>query len=132
MRPLRLCERNKVDAAAQLWFFVQGKASIFRLAYDEEWKRYSPGSILTAYLMSKKSVKGYIEKLSNQTATKITPLKIQKKGRRLMDNNAGLTHEPDRRTKNAERRNLDTINYASPARRYTIDRRTGVKERRSA
>ena len=38
-------------AAAQLWFVVQGKASIFRLAYDEEWKRYSPGSILTAYLM---------------------------------------------------------------------------------
>jgi hypothetical protein len=38
-------------AAAQLWFVVHGKASIFRLAYDEEWKRYSPGSILTAYLM---------------------------------------------------------------------------------
>ena len=38
-------------AAAQLWFVVQGKASIFRLAYDEEWKHYSPGSILTAYLM---------------------------------------------------------------------------------
>ena len=37
--------------AAQLWFVVQGKASIFRLAYDEQWKRYSPGSILTAYLM---------------------------------------------------------------------------------
>lgn len=38
-------------AAAQLWFVVQGKASIFRLAYSERWKRYSPGSILTAYLM---------------------------------------------------------------------------------
>lgn len=38
-------------AAAQLWFVVKGKASIFRLAYDEEWKRYSTGSILTAYLM---------------------------------------------------------------------------------
>ncbi|MBC8518793.1 MAG: GNAT family N-acetyltransferase [Gammaproteobacteria bacterium] len=38
-------------AAAQLWFVVHGQASIFRLAYDEEWKRYSPGSILTAYLM---------------------------------------------------------------------------------
>ncbi len=38
-------------AAAQLWFVVGGKASIFRLAYDEAWKRYSPGSILTAYLM---------------------------------------------------------------------------------
>lgn len=38
-------------AAAQLWFVVHGKASIFRLAYDEDWKQYSPGSILTAYLM---------------------------------------------------------------------------------
>ncbi|HBS27720.1 MAG TPA: GNAT family N-acetyltransferase [Gammaproteobacteria bacterium] len=38
-------------AAAQLWFVVGVKASIFRLAYDEAWKRYSPGSILTAYLM---------------------------------------------------------------------------------
>lgn len=38
-------------AAAQLWFVVEGKASIFRLAYDEQWKRYSPGSLLTAYLM---------------------------------------------------------------------------------
>jgi len=42
---------NGKAAAAQLWFVVHGKASIFRLAYDEEWKRYSPGSILTAYLM---------------------------------------------------------------------------------
>ena len=38
-------------AAAQIWFVAHGKASIFRLAYDETWKRYSPGSILTSYLM---------------------------------------------------------------------------------
>lgn len=37
--------------AAQLWFVVHGKASIFKLAYDEDWRRYSPGSILTKYLM---------------------------------------------------------------------------------
>lgn len=37
--------------AAQLWFVAHGKASIFRLAYDEAWKPYSPGSILTSYLM---------------------------------------------------------------------------------
>ena len=37
--------------AAQIWFVVHGKANIFRLAYDESWKRYSPGSILTEYLM---------------------------------------------------------------------------------
>lgn len=38
-------------AAGQIWFVVHGKASIFRLAYDEAWQRYSPGSILTAFLM---------------------------------------------------------------------------------
>lgn len=38
-------------AAAQLWFVHHGKASIFRLSYDEAWKRYSTGSILTGFLM---------------------------------------------------------------------------------
>lgn len=38
-------------AAAQLWFVLHPKAYIFRLAYDETWQRYSPGSLLTAYLM---------------------------------------------------------------------------------
>ncbi|WP_245828359.1 GNAT family N-acetyltransferase [Solemya elarraichensis gill symbiont] len=38
-------------AAAQFWFVVHGKASIFKLAYDEVWKQYSPGSILISYLM---------------------------------------------------------------------------------
>ena len=37
--------------AAQIWFVVHGKANIYRLAYDEQWKKYSPGSILTEYLM---------------------------------------------------------------------------------
>ena len=38
-------------AAAQLWFVHHCKASIFRLSYDEVWKQYSPGSILTSFLM---------------------------------------------------------------------------------
>ena len=37
--------------AAQLWFVCHGKASIFRLAYDKDWRPYSPGSILTSFLM---------------------------------------------------------------------------------
>ena len=37
--------------AAQFWFVVHGKASIFKLVHDERWKRYSPGSILTQWLM---------------------------------------------------------------------------------
>jgi hypothetical protein len=37
--------------AAQFWFVAYGKASIFKLVYDQEWKHYSPGSVLTSYLM---------------------------------------------------------------------------------
>lgn len=37
--------------AAQIWFVVQSKASIFRLVYDQSWKQYSPGSIVTKFLM---------------------------------------------------------------------------------
>ncbi len=37
--------------AAQLWLVLHDKASIFRLSYDETWKHYSPGSILTSFLM---------------------------------------------------------------------------------
>ena len=42
---------NGQPVAAQLWFVHHGKANIFRLAYVEAWKPYSPGSILTSYLM---------------------------------------------------------------------------------
>ena len=38
-------------AAAQLWFVPHGKARIFRLSYDAAWRLYSPGSILTSFLM---------------------------------------------------------------------------------
>jgi len=39
-------------AAAQFWFVAHGRASIFKLVYDEAWKHYSPGSILISYLMA--------------------------------------------------------------------------------
>jgi len=42
---------DEQPAAVQLWFVVHGKASIFRLAHDQQWSQYSPGSILMAYLM---------------------------------------------------------------------------------
>ena len=42
---------NEKPIAAQLWFVLHGKANIFRLAYNEAWKAYSPGSILTSFLM---------------------------------------------------------------------------------
>ena len=37
--------------AAQFWFVANGKASIFKLHYDQQWKQYSPGSILTRFMM---------------------------------------------------------------------------------
>ncbi|MGV6825875.1 MAG: GNAT family N-acetyltransferase [bacterium] len=42
---------DEQPAAAQFWLVAGAKASIFRLAYNEAWKQYSPGSILTDYLM---------------------------------------------------------------------------------
>jgi len=42
---------NQQAVAAQIWFIVHGKANIYRLVYDENWKQYSPGSILTNYLI---------------------------------------------------------------------------------
>lgn len=42
---------DEQPAAAQFWFVAGAKASIFKLAYDEKWKQYSPGSILIAWLM---------------------------------------------------------------------------------
>jgi hypothetical protein len=44
---------DQQPAAAQFWFVVHNKASIFKLAYDEAWKYYSPGSILLAYMMER-------------------------------------------------------------------------------
>ena len=37
--------------ATQLWIIAHGRASIFKLAYHEDFKRYSAGTLLTAKLM---------------------------------------------------------------------------------
>jgi len=37
--------------AAQIWFVAHGRAEIFKVAYDEAFKEYSPGTVLTAKLM---------------------------------------------------------------------------------
>lgn len=37
--------------AAQLWIVAAGKAEIYKVAYDEAYKDYSPGTVLTARLM---------------------------------------------------------------------------------
>lgn len=48
---LAILYADQGPVAAQLWFVAHGKASIFKLVHDENWRRYSPGSILTAHLM---------------------------------------------------------------------------------
>jgi CelD/BcsL family acetyltransferase involved in cellulose biosynthesis len=50
-------------AAAQFWFVAHGKASIFKLVYDETWKHYSPGSILISYLMEHVIEKDKVEEI---------------------------------------------------------------------
>jgi hypothetical protein len=42
---------NEQPIAAQIWIVANGRASIFKLAYHEDFKRYSAGTILTAKLM---------------------------------------------------------------------------------
>lgn len=37
--------------AAQLWIVGQGKASIYKVAYHEDYAHLSPGTVLTSYLM---------------------------------------------------------------------------------
>jgi hypothetical protein len=42
---------DDVPAASQIWFVAGGKATIYKLAYDEAYKKLSVGSILTAHIM---------------------------------------------------------------------------------
>lgn len=42
---------NGIPIAAQLWIVANGKADIYKLAYDESYKCYAPGTLLTAMLM---------------------------------------------------------------------------------
>jgi CelD/BcsL family acetyltransferase involved in cellulose biosynthesis len=37
--------------AAQLWVCANGRADIYKVAYDDEFKRFAPGSVLTAEVM---------------------------------------------------------------------------------
>lgn len=49
---LGLAKIDKQVVAAQLWIVAAGKASIYKLAYDPAFRHLSPGSLLTAQLMS--------------------------------------------------------------------------------
>lgn len=42
---------NENAVAAQLWIVANGTANVYKLAYDESYKAYAPGTLLTAALM---------------------------------------------------------------------------------
>ncbi|TAM43284.1 MAG: GNAT family N-acetyltransferase [Burkholderiaceae bacterium] len=42
---------NDKAVAAQLWIVTNGTANVYKLAYDESYKAYAPGTLLTAFLM---------------------------------------------------------------------------------
>jgi hypothetical protein len=48
---LGIATYDKVPVAAQIWLVSQGTAFIFKLAYHEQYKQLSPGTVLTAYLV---------------------------------------------------------------------------------
>jgi CelD/BcsL family acetyltransferase involved in cellulose biosynthesis len=47
---LGVCRIEGAPAAAQIWITAGGRATIFKLAYDERFKAHSPGSLLTAHM----------------------------------------------------------------------------------
>ncbi|MFC0136120.1 GNAT family N-acetyltransferase [Massilia eurypsychrophila] len=48
---LGLAWLNGKPIAAQLWIVAHGRAEIYKVAYDEGFKAYAPGTLLTALLM---------------------------------------------------------------------------------
>ncbi|WIV95929.1 GNAT family N-acetyltransferase [Kinneretia aquatilis] len=48
---LGLAWHGDTPIAAQLWLSSHGRADIYKVAYDEEYKRFAPGSVLTAEVM---------------------------------------------------------------------------------
>jgi hypothetical protein len=47
---LGLAWQGDIPIAAQFWFTMHGKANIFKLAYDNDYSKLSPGTILSAHM----------------------------------------------------------------------------------
>jgi CelD/BcsL family acetyltransferase involved in cellulose biosynthesis len=48
---LGVARLNGKAVAAQMWIVSQGRAEIYKVAYDEAYKAYAPGTLVTAMLM---------------------------------------------------------------------------------
>lgn len=51
MLRLGIARLDQKPVAAQLWIVAQNKASIYKLAYHEAYRSFSPGTVLTSHLM---------------------------------------------------------------------------------
>lgn len=54
---------DEKPVAAQLWIVSQEKASIYKVAYDEAFAEYSPGTILTSHLMQHVIEKDHVKEV---------------------------------------------------------------------
>lgn len=50
--------------AAQFWIVWQGQAIIFKLAYDKDWNKFSPGTLLTMHMVKEVLEKDRVRELN--------------------------------------------------------------------
>lgn len=48
---LGIARLKEVPVAAEIWIVAHGKAEIYKLAYHKDYRAYSPGKLLTAFMM---------------------------------------------------------------------------------
>lgn len=48
---LGIARLSDTPVAAEIWIVANGRASIFKLAHDQDYSYYAPGTLLTAYMM---------------------------------------------------------------------------------
>ncbi|CAA0123407.1 Uncharacterised protein [Halioglobus japonicus] len=60
---LGIASYENQPVASQIWLIYSGTAYIFKLAYHEDYKRLSPGTVLTAYMMQRVIEEDHIDRI---------------------------------------------------------------------